>query len=803
MADERTYTTNYNLVKPGQNDFYNVDDFNENADKIDAAMNQHKTASTLDHPDNSCTDAKIGNRTITDTTVANVSAGTLTNLLSKLGYMIKAITGKANWYTAPKISLEKALNREGDILTGILTSAGEAAPFVFKQAGRKSWLFGRTAGIDELLLVPTTSADGTDWDWTKQVRFYADGRLSLKGALMLPSDPTDGLHAATKQYADTKLTTANPLLSASLYHNRDVAVFATGAQITGTLKILLPVGWTNTNIRLKIEGYDHLPTTGAWFADIAGYNFATTPAWLITRAMLSPNCPFSSVRFAYDSVAGKCCILLGITSTVWTSPRIVISALLGNGSVASFSTNWVITSITDESNITTITPATVKTIATLEAPTFTGSVTLPGDPVSALQAATKQYADTKIPVATINISNGDWNTIKTTGFYAGGAMANSPSTNAGGHYYFVNVIRFSDNYVYQQASGFSGAPTFSYERTCQNGTWTPWKQIATTDTAGLPIGHTFPNLSNTPPAGCLALQGGLVNRDTYPDLWAWVQANAPLITESAWQALAAVQTSVGAYSSGDGSTTFRLPLMMDYVRGGIAADTGKWSKDAFQGHGHKVYHANSGTNISTANAIPDGGNSVVYNTPPSRVGAVTDLYAEEEVDNGYGTPRIDVETRPKTVVMPWYVKAFGATANQGVIDVTALANSIAGKLNVTDIGTLLFGTRVWTSPEYTPVLGTPTISVHNLALDSLKARGEVLLKCTTAEYGYSVGDYAINPCFVQQSNGDTPIVAALATNEIRVTTGAIGTGLAVTRKDNNLIAQVTLANWRIVFRVWY
>ena len=35
MAD---YSEHYNLKKPLQEDFYNVDDFNDNADKIDAAL---------------------------------------------------------------------------------------------------------------------------------------------------------------------------------------------------------------------------------------------------------------------------------------------------------------------------------------------------------------------------------------------------------------------------------------------------------------------------------------------------------------------------------------------------------------------------------------------------------------------------------------------------------------------------------------------------------------------------------------------------------------------------------------------
>jgi len=54
------------------------------------------------------TDTVIGNRTITDTSAPSSDSGTLTNLLSWLAYMIKAITGKSNWRTAPATTLEAA-----------------------------------------------------------------------------------------------------------------------------------------------------------------------------------------------------------------------------------------------------------------------------------------------------------------------------------------------------------------------------------------------------------------------------------------------------------------------------------------------------------------------------------------------------------------------------------------------------------------------------------------------------------------------------------------------------------------------
>jgi len=72
-----------------------------------ATFTEHQEANPIDHPDNSVTDAKIGTRTIDDTVEAASGAGVLTNLFSKIGYMIKSITGESNWYTAPDTTLAK------------------------------------------------------------------------------------------------------------------------------------------------------------------------------------------------------------------------------------------------------------------------------------------------------------------------------------------------------------------------------------------------------------------------------------------------------------------------------------------------------------------------------------------------------------------------------------------------------------------------------------------------------------------------------------------------------------------------
>lgn len=96
-----------------------------------AMLNTHKTKTPLDHPDgsvttakiadSSVTDIKIGNRTITDTTALAGTAAELTVLLSRIGNMIKQITGKSNWYTAPAATIE-ALNSGKQPLDATLTA---------------------------------------------------------------------------------------------------------------------------------------------------------------------------------------------------------------------------------------------------------------------------------------------------------------------------------------------------------------------------------------------------------------------------------------------------------------------------------------------------------------------------------------------------------------------------------------------------------------------------------------------------------------------------------------------------------
>ena len=98
------------------------------------------------------------------------------------------------------------------------------------------------------------------------------------------------------------------------------------------------------------------------------------------------------------------------------------------------------------------------------------------------------------------------------------------------------------------------------------------------------------------PPGFVALADGpLLKRAEYPELWSFVDRFCAKVTEVEWQKRAAKNTSVGVYSLGDGSTTFRCPKMLDFARGGTLQQVGTYHTDQNKQHNHDV-----GTNNKTS-----------------------------------------------------------------------------------------------------------------------------------------------------------------------------------------------------------
>lgn len=155
----------------------------------------------------------------------------------------------------------------------------------------------------------------------------------------------------------------------------------------------------------------------------------------------------------------------------------------------------------------------------------------------------------------------------------------------------------------------------------------------------------------------LVCKGQILNRLDYPRLWAWVQTlGTILVSDAVWGTASAVtsngQTTLlpyrGCFSTGDGSTTFRLPDLMNMFLRGVKSESGidgervlnkpgGYQKPSVESHDHTLPTESGGSTdrqslTTTANA--DEGLSSSNKT------------------GSYG----EAETRPENVAVLWTIK---------------------------------------------------------------------------------------------------------------------------------------------------
>ena len=158
-------------------------------------------------------------------------------------------------------------------------------------------------------------------------------------------------------------------------------------------------------------------------------------------------------------------------------------------------------------------------------------------------------------------------------------------------------------------------------------------------------------LGTTPPPGWLKLNGATLSRTTYADLWAYANASNNTVAEASWS------SNWGKFSTGDGSTTFRLPdLRGEFLRmwdDGRGVDSGRaigsYVADTLQGHAHMYYWANVGPVIGGSGA----GVYVDQKASPNPVELTPNRVREVVSNDPYGTARVSSETKPRSIsVMP-------------------------------------------------------------------------------------------------------------------------------------------------------
>lgn len=143
-------------------------------------------------------------------------------------------------------------------------------------------------------------------------------------------------------------------------------------------------------------------------------------------------------------------------------------------------------------------------------------------------------------------------------------------------------------------------------RNAANTAWISVLKLSTgASVNGVPVGSTIYVPSTTPPPGYLKKNGSLLLRADYPELYAFAVASGNMAaSDGAW--------TVGKFSPGDGSTTFRIPDGRgEIVRGwddGRGVDSGRalgsWQDGDNKAHTHGI--TDPGHSHALGNAITAG-----------------------------------------------------------------------------------------------------------------------------------------------------------------------------------------------------
>ncbi|MFM1136831.1 prophage tail fiber N-terminal domain-containing protein [Yersinia enterocolitica] len=206
------------------------------------------------------------------------------------------------------------------------------------------------------------------------------------------------------------------------------------------------------------------------------------------------------------------------------------------------------------------------------------------------------------------------------------------------------------------------------------------QQLDAKPAGGLPLLFSWWEENRTHiPEGTAPRDGQELSRALFPDAWAAAQAKGFVITEAEWQADPLKRMK---WSSGNGTTTFRLPDENGKSLGSVGAPvrrgdgaksngvTGTIQMDAFQGHAIGL----SGTRNSGVFAYVGTGGTVGVNTIANTSAVTENLVLKDDGTNG--TPRVAAETRMLNATGCYVILLAGTAFNEGQINALELATQI-------------------------------------------------------------------------------------------------------------------------------
>lgn len=182
--------------------------------------------------------------------------------------------------------------------------------------------------------------------------------------------------------------------------------------------------------------------------------------------------------------------------------------------------------------------------------------------------------------------------------------------------------------------------------------------------------------------------GVAYNRTTYEELWNWVQARPDLlITEEEWQTKFAETNGkfVPYYSSGNGTSTFRTPLLSAYIKGaGSSDEVGNYLEAGLPnivgGQAVPIYRLHSESTDTIWNGAL--GKDYVNQSKADMPSVENDngfynstLFLDASKSNSiYGN---STTVTPESMVGIWVIKAFGIITDNNSTDLSAVLNGIS------------------------------------------------------------------------------------------------------------------------------
>lgn len=292
-------------------------------------------------------------------------------------------------------------------------------------------------------------------------------------------------------------------------------------------------------------------------------------------------------------------------------------------------------------------------------------------------------------IATPNAAAGvDVNTLVNPGRYV--VVGTSPNMADIGDQY-IDVYATTAGTVRQFASSDKTTDTSSRVRV--GGTWSEW--VGGGSGSGLPLGTAIAwNISEaTIPGGWIARNGQILNRADWPELWTLISGTT--VSDTSW---ISTPTLRGKYSSGNGTTTFRMPDdngkhsdglgLGAVVQRGYGKNSsgvvGEHQADQMQAHKHRLTQTGGagapeldGVDVPGGVVAALGAGSV--NTGQRALSGVP--YTGPDVGNPAtgGNARSGSETRMVNTTVIWCTVAAVKAVNVGTVDVTALATTVASQ----------------------------------------------------------------------------------------------------------------------------